>query len=143
MDYPGITEVIQVGLTDRESYIHRLGRTARAGREGAGLLIVSEPEARALLPELADLPIIPAGPQSELTGGIRNHMPGFTPSAAATAAGTAAPRGKAAFLSQCGFVKTVGAVPELSATLAKVSNDEEMVKEASQAYGASLGFYNG
>lgn len=23
MDYPGVTEVIQVGLTEREQYIHR------------------------------------------------------------------------------------------------------------------------
>ena len=39
----------------------RLGRTARAGREGAGLLILADWEAPALLPELADLPIQPAG----------------------------------------------------------------------------------
>ena len=31
MDYPGVTFVLQVGLTEREQYIHRLGRTARAG----------------------------------------------------------------------------------------------------------------
>lgn len=43
MDYPGISEVLQVGLTDRESYIHRLGRTARAGREGAGMRESSPP----------------------------------------------------------------------------------------------------
>ena len=32
MDYPDVTFVLQVGLTDRSQYIHRLGRTARAGK---------------------------------------------------------------------------------------------------------------
>ena len=33
MDFPNVSTVFQVGLpTDKESYIHRLGRTARAGR---------------------------------------------------------------------------------------------------------------
>lgn len=41
MDFPGVTHVIQVGLpNDREVYIHRLGRTARAGQEGEGWLII-------------------------------------------------------------------------------------------------------
>ena len=33
--------VCQVGLTDRESYIHRLGRTARAGESGQGVLLLA------------------------------------------------------------------------------------------------------
>jgi ATP-dependent RNA helicase MSS116 len=45
MDFPNISTVIQVGVpADRESYIHRLGRTARAGREGRGLFIIAQPE---------------------------------------------------------------------------------------------------
>ncbi|KIV88774.1 hypothetical protein PV10_08419 [Exophiala mesophila] len=45
MDFPGVSHVFQVGLPpDRESYIHRLGRTARAGAEGCGLLILSQEE---------------------------------------------------------------------------------------------------
>ncbi|TPX08813.1 uncharacterized protein E0L32_009753 [Thyridium curvatum] len=45
MDFPGVTTVFQVGIpADKESYIHRLGRTARAGAEGRGILIVSEAE---------------------------------------------------------------------------------------------------
>ena len=36
MDYPDVSYVLQVGLTDRSQYIHRLGRTARAGKDGKG-----------------------------------------------------------------------------------------------------------
>jgi ATP-dependent RNA helicase MSS116 len=36
-----VTQVIQIGLPEsREQYIHRLGRTARAGKEGDGLLVL-------------------------------------------------------------------------------------------------------
>ncbi|KAF8966424.1 ATP-dependent RNA helicase MSS116 precursor, partial [Flammula alnicola] len=45
MDFPHVSTVFQVGVaSDKESYIHRLGRTARAGREGRAVLIVTEPE---------------------------------------------------------------------------------------------------
>ncbi|CAJ1940154.1 unnamed protein product [Cylindrotheca closterium] len=40
IDYPGISLVVQYGTpSSRSNYIHRLGRTARAGRQGQGLLI--------------------------------------------------------------------------------------------------------
>ena len=40
MDYPNVTLVIQYGLPpNRDSYLHRLGRTARAGQFGKGLLV--------------------------------------------------------------------------------------------------------
>lgn len=46
VDYPDTTLVIQLGATtDRETYIHRLGRTARAGTRGEGLLLLTEEEA--------------------------------------------------------------------------------------------------
>ncbi|KAH6655403.1 DEAD/DEAH box helicase [Truncatella angustata] len=45
MDFPSVTNVFQVGIpSDRESYIHRLGRTARAGAAGRGTFIVTEHE---------------------------------------------------------------------------------------------------
>ncbi|KAJ4388238.1 hypothetical protein N0V93_008845 [Gnomoniopsis smithogilvyi] len=47
LDFPGVTNVFQVGLpSEKEAYIHRLGRTARAGAEGRGTLVLasSEPE---------------------------------------------------------------------------------------------------
>ena len=57
MDYPGVTFVLQVGLTDKEQYIHRLGRTARAGKEGKGMLVLSDFEERHMRRELKDLPL--------------------------------------------------------------------------------------
>ncbi|TFK35364.1 P-loop containing nucleoside triphosphate hydrolase protein [Crucibulum laeve] len=45
MDFPGVTLVLQIGLpANPEQYIHRLGRTARAGAAGRGLLVLSDDE---------------------------------------------------------------------------------------------------
>mmetsp|Transcript_35568 Transcript_35568/g.77894 ORF Transcript_35568/g.77894 Transcript_35568/m.77894 type:complete len:740 (+) Transcript_35568:260-2479(+) len=42
VDYPGVSHVIQFGMpSSREQYIHRLGRTGRAGSEGKGWLILA------------------------------------------------------------------------------------------------------
>lgn len=49
VDYPGVTQVIQFGMPDnREQYIHRLGRTGRAGAEGKGWLVLGPFESRFL-----------------------------------------------------------------------------------------------
>ncbi|KAJ7284084.1 P-loop containing nucleoside triphosphate hydrolase protein [Mycena rebaudengoi] len=46
MDFPGVTLVLQPGVPpDSEQYIHRLGRTARAGASGRGILILDPAEA--------------------------------------------------------------------------------------------------
>jgi ATP-dependent RNA helicase MSS116 len=58
MDFPNVTHVIQVGLPrDRESYIHRLGRTGRAGKEGEGWLIVTPFEKQEVPRRLRGLPL--------------------------------------------------------------------------------------
>jgi ATP-dependent RNA helicase MSS116 len=45
MDFPGVTHVFQVGVpSEKEAYVHRLGRTARANAEGRGILILTEQE---------------------------------------------------------------------------------------------------
>ena len=45
MDFPGVTHVFQVGVpSEKEAYIHRLGRTARADAEGRGILVLTEQE---------------------------------------------------------------------------------------------------
>ncbi|KAL9251620.1 DEAD-box ATP-dependent RNA helicase 31-like protein [Drosera capensis] len=60
VDYPDVTFVIQVGLpSDREQYIHRLGRTGRKGKEGQGILILA-PWEEFFLSSIKDLPITKA-----------------------------------------------------------------------------------
>ncbi len=45
MDFPGVTTVLQIGVPAApEQYIHRLGRTARAGAAGSGILILAQVE---------------------------------------------------------------------------------------------------
>jgi hypothetical protein len=202
MDYPGVTEVIQVGLTEREQYIHRLGtwlqwaqlglwlrpstvaacvlprphlsfssdltssslvyispihpppagRTARAGREGAGLLILADWEAPCLLPDLADLPLEPSGAGSDITGGASAGLQGHPAAARGGASSAAAPGRKglptkaegAAFLGRFRSAPSAPVPPfaPLQAVLAAVPRSGELSREAAQAYAASLGFYN-
>ncbi|KAK3906298.1 P-loop containing nucleoside triphosphate hydrolase protein [Staphylotrichum tortipilum] len=56
MDFPNVSHVIQVHLPqDRDLYIHRIGRTGRAGKEGQAYLMVADveiPGARSRLPGL-------------------------------------------------------------------------------------------
>jgi len=56
VDYPDVTLIVQVGLTDKQQYIHRLGRTGRAGRTGRGILLLCDFE-KQFLKELKDLDI--------------------------------------------------------------------------------------
>ncbi|RVW16448.1 putative DEAD-box ATP-dependent RNA helicase 48 [Vitis vinifera] len=57
INYPDVTLVIQMGIpSDREQYIHRLGRTGREGKEGEGILLVA-PWEEYFLDEIKDLPI--------------------------------------------------------------------------------------
>merc|ERR1712086_1007641 len=58
MDYPDVTFVLQVGLTDKSQYIHRLGRTARAGKDGkGGLLLTDYEEHHMVRKELTEMPL--------------------------------------------------------------------------------------
>lgn len=58
MDYPDVSYVLQVGLTEKAQYIHRLGRTARAGKDGkGGLLLSNYEEAHMVKKELKDMPL--------------------------------------------------------------------------------------
>jgi ATP-dependent RNA helicase MSS116 len=57
MDFPDVTMVIQIGVPSaREQYIHRLGRTGRAGKTGKGLLML-DPAEKFFLNGVRDLPI--------------------------------------------------------------------------------------
>ncbi|RSL63725.1 hypothetical protein CEP54_005017 [Fusarium duplospermum] len=58
MDFPDVTHVIQVDTPrDRESYIHRLGRTGRQNKEGEGWLIIPHASIASARKLLSGLPI--------------------------------------------------------------------------------------
>eukprot|EP00980_Cylindrotheca_fusiformis_P019576 scaffold6784_cov108-Cylindrotheca_fusiformis.AAC.18 len=60
MDYPGVTFVLQVGLTEKSQYIHRLGRTARAGKGGRGALLLAPYESKFMTTKVLDeMPLEP------------------------------------------------------------------------------------
>jgi ATP-dependent RNA helicase MSS116, mitochondrial len=61
MDFPNVSHVIQISVPpDREQYIHRLGRTGRAGKSGQGWLIVTDSALSTARQTLPGLPIRPA-----------------------------------------------------------------------------------
>lgn len=45
MDFPNVDLIIQVGLpSNREQYVHRVGRTARAGNDGRAVILLTQAE---------------------------------------------------------------------------------------------------
>lgn len=45
MDFPDVSLVLQVGLpADADSYTHRVGRTARAGKDGRAIILLTQAE---------------------------------------------------------------------------------------------------
>jgi len=58
VDYPNVTLVLQLGMpSSKEQYVHRLGRTARAGKNGKGHIILSPFEAGFINRDLRELPL--------------------------------------------------------------------------------------
>ena len=46
MDFPDVSLVVQAGLPmDADSYTHRVGRTARAGKDGRAVIVLTNAEA--------------------------------------------------------------------------------------------------
>ena len=60
MDFPNVTHVIQVGVPpSRDTYIHRLGRTARGDKEGEGWILLTQAEVSENTIRLKKLPLKP------------------------------------------------------------------------------------
>ncbi|SJX60705.1 related to RNA helicase [Sporisorium reilianum f. sp. reilianum] len=58
VDYPGTTRVIQVGIpSSKDQYIHRIGRTGRAGAQGRSDIVLQQFERGFLYYGLDDLPV--------------------------------------------------------------------------------------
>ncbi|KAE8350011.1 P-loop containing nucleoside triphosphate hydrolase protein [Aspergillus coremiiformis] len=59
MDFPNVDLVIQVGLpSNGEQYVHRVGRTARAGNDGRAIILLTEAESF-FMKTNRHLPILP------------------------------------------------------------------------------------
>ncbi|ORY90333.1 P-loop containing nucleoside triphosphate hydrolase protein [Syncephalastrum racemosum] len=81
VDYPGVSLVVQLGVpTSREQYIHRLGRTGRAGAQGEGVLIMDNVEQGFVRNALYDLPVQKLQPppideeERETTNRLRKYV---------------------------------------------------------------------
>ena len=60
MDFPNVTHVIQIGLPQsRDTYIHRLGRTARGDKGGEGWIFLTKAEHREVYHRIANMPLVP------------------------------------------------------------------------------------
>jgi len=91
VDYDDVTHVVQVGLpSDKAQYVHRLGRTGRAGKEGQGILLLSDFES-IFLRSVQDLPLVridaPASPaqlseEAQRVAGYLSRLPGSSTTAA-------------------------------------------------------------
>ena len=64
IDFPDVSLVVQIGApSDRAQYIHRLGRTARAGKSGEGVLVLAPEEDYFARDDVRDLPLAKATPK--------------------------------------------------------------------------------
>lgn len=80
MDFPGVTHVIQVGLpTDRDTYVHRLGRTGRAGKEGEGWLFMPTTALNEARIRLGKLPLVRDTSFETATADFSNLVAGAPP----------------------------------------------------------------
>ena len=71
VDYPGVTRVIQVGIPgSSEQYVHRVGRTGRAGTAGRGDLVLLPWEIGFVSWQLTEMPLKPLT-TNELTSQVR------------------------------------------------------------------------
>lgn len=111
VDYPGTTRVIQVGVpASKDTYIHRIGRTGRAGAGGRADIILASWEESFVDKSVRDLPIetIPAKQVlAEFSESNPDAVTEFTQAASETA--SAIPPGEltGVYKSQSGFYATV------------------------------------
>lgn len=119
VDYPDVTLVVQVGMVEKATYIHRLGRTARIGKAGRGLILLSEFEAQLMRRRLQGLPLKQAS----------INVPD--------------PQRDEGFVATDRVVSGIRAACEREPAGPSFESSDPLVKASCQAYQAWLGFYNG
>lgn len=78
MDFPNVDLVIQVGLpSNAEQYVHRVGRTARAGNDGRAVILLTQPESF-FMNQNRHLPIKPHTHSDEIVNGAASCAPAVT-----------------------------------------------------------------
>jgi ATP-dependent RNA helicase MSS116 len=125
VDYPDVTLVVQIGVpSSREQYIHRLGRTGRAGKEGRGVILLA-PYERFFLAQLDGLPLV-----AEAASGAACRAPTPSEAAAVDAAVARVPfeTRASAYSAWLGFYNSLSSKMKWS--------KEQLVAHANQ-YGAS------
>jgi ATP-dependent RNA helicase MSS116 len=148
VDYPGVSRVIQVGIpSGTEHYIHRVGRTGRAGTTGRGDLVLLPWEINFASSQLSMVPLKPLS-TSELTKQTTELAAAFDkdpssffanatipPPAAPTRRGRPTPTGPALFPAQVSAT-----IDEVDANVRSFITrfDEEAIKET---FMSLLGYY--
>lgn len=75
MDFPNVDLVVQVGLpSNAEQYIHRVGRTARAGNDGHAVILFTESES-IFMSNNRKLPIKPHPDTSKILADVQTFAP--------------------------------------------------------------------
>ncbi|EAA62716.1 hypothetical protein AN5623.2 [Aspergillus nidulans FGSC A4] len=78
MDFPNVDLVVQVGLpSNAEQYVHRVGRTARAGNDGRAVILLTESESF-FLKANRHLPIQPHPDASSILANATSCSPAVT-----------------------------------------------------------------
>ncbi|KAK8188209.1 putative DEAD box RNA helicase hela [Phyllosticta capitalensis] len=76
MDFPNVTHVIQFGTPrSRDDYVHRIGRTGRAGKEGQAWLLIPQFDSNEALDKLGEFPIKLDTSLKTPTEDLRNPSP--------------------------------------------------------------------
>jgi ATP-dependent RNA helicase MSS116, mitochondrial len=150
VDYPGVSRVIQVGIPgSTEQYIHRVGRTGRAGTEGRGDLILLPWESGFVTWQLTQMPLRPLT-VSELKSQISDLAAKYDEDPNPFFSGVQVSSEKSPRYDRTGRVKTTGPFmykTPVSPTIANIDEsvskllenvDEEAVKET---FASLLGYY--
>jgi len=144
VDYPDVTLVLQMGLTDRETYVHRVGRTGRAGKKGDALLVLAPFEEASMRKRLDGFGVEWLRESSGHAGRIDNNTTkknnsGSIKKTNLNSYSNAKAKVNTTAKGDPSSSVTITVKPELNAAAAKLVSEEGGLFR--RAYGSWLGFY--